>query len=49
MTEELQQLSREELIMKWKKVFKTNSPQYAKNDLLIKRIAWELQARKHGS
>ena len=48
MIEELQQLSREELIKKWKKLFKKNSPPHAKKDLLIKHIAWELQARKQG-
>jgi len=46
--EELQQLSRERLIKKWKKLFKTNSPQHARKDLLIKHIAWELQAKKQG-
>ena len=30
------------------KIFKTNSPQHAKKDFLIKHIAWELQARKYG-
>ena len=48
MIEELQALSREELIKKWKKLFKTNSPQHAKKEFLIKRIAWELQAREQG-
>lgn len=48
MIEELQTLSREELIKKWKKLFKTNSPLHAKKDLLIKHIAWEMQARKQG-
>jgi len=48
MIEELQALSREELIKKWKKLFKTNSPLHAKKDLLIKHIAWEMQARKQG-
>ena len=48
MIEELQSLSREELIKKWKKLFKTNSPQHARKDLLIKHIAWELQAREQG-
>ncbi|MDD3014160.1 MAG: DUF2924 domain-containing protein [Candidatus Gastranaerophilales bacterium] len=48
MIEELKRLSREELIKKWKKLFKTNSPQHAKKDLLIKHIAWELQAREQG-
>lgn len=45
---QLQQLSREELIKKWKILFKTNSPQHARKDFLIKHIAWELQARKQG-
>lgn len=48
MIEDLQKLSREELIKKWKKLFKTNSPQHARKDFLIKHIAWELQARKEG-
>ena len=48
MIKELQLLSREELIKKWKKLFKTNSPQHAKKDLLIKHIVWELQAREQG-
>lgn len=46
--EELQDLSREELIQKWKKLFGTNLPKHAKKDLLIKHIAWELQAKEHG-
>lgn len=48
MPEELQELSREELINKWKKLFKTNSPQHARKDFLIKHIAWEIQAKKQG-
>ncbi len=48
MIDELQGLSREELIKRWKKLFKTNSPQYAKKDFLIKHIAWEMQAKKQG-
>lgn len=48
MIEELKKLSRPELIQKWKMFFKTNSPLHAKNDFLIKHIAWELQAREHG-
>ncbi len=48
MIEELQTLSRPELIQKWKKLFGTNSPQYARKDFLIKHIAWELQARDQG-
>jgi len=46
--EQLQQLSREELIKKWKKLFKTNSPKHARKDFLIKHILWELQAKKQG-
>jgi len=46
--EQLQQLSREELIKKWKKLFKTNSPQHVKKEFLIKHIVWELQAKKQG-
>ncbi len=46
--EQLQSLSREELIKKWKKLFKTNSPQHARKEFLIKHIVWELQAKKQG-
>jgi len=46
--EQLQSLSREELIKKWKKLFKTNSPQYARKEFLIKHLVWELQAKKQG-
>jgi len=46
--EQLQSLSREELIQKWKKLFKTNSPQHARKEFLIKHIVWELQAKKQG-
>ncbi|HBG50115.1 MAG TPA: DUF2924 domain-containing protein [Cyanobacteria bacterium UBA9971] len=46
--EQLQHLSREELIKKWKKLFKTNSPQHARKEFLIKHIVWELQAKKQG-
>ena len=46
MIEELQSLSREELIKKWKKLFKTTSPMHARKELLIKHIAWELQAKE---
>lgn len=48
MIQELKKLSREELIKKWKKLFKTNSPQHARKEFLIKHIAWEFQAKKHG-
>ncbi|MEI8389312.1 MAG: DUF2924 domain-containing protein [bacterium] len=46
--EELQSLPRQELIQKWKKLFKTNSPQHARKEFLIKHIVWELQAKKQG-
>jgi len=46
--EDLQKLSREELIKLWKKLFKTNSPQHAKKEFLIKHITWEQQVRKEG-
>jgi len=46
--EDLQYLSRGELIKKWKKLFKTNSPQHARKDLLIKHIAWKMQAKENG-
>lgn len=46
--EDLQYLSREELIKIWKKLFKTNSPQHARKEFLIKHIAWEMQAKKQG-
>lgn len=45
---QLQQLSREELIKKWKNLFKKNSPQHARKELLIKHIAWEMQAKEQG-
>lgn len=48
MTEGPKALSRAELQEKWKKLFKTNPPQHARKDFLIKHIAWELQARKQG-
>ena len=44
----LQNLSREELIKRWKKLFNANSPQHAKKEFLIKHLVWELQARKQG-
>jgi len=46
--EKLQCLSREELIKKWKKIFKTNSPQHARKEFLIKHILWELKAKEKG-
>jgi len=48
MIEELQKLSREELIKKWKKLFRKNSPQHVKKEFLIKCIAYELQTREKG-
>lgn len=45
---ELQNLSRAELIKKWKELFGTNSPKNAKNDFLIKQIVWELQSKEQG-
>jgi hypothetical protein len=45
---ELQNLSRPELIKKWKELFKTNSPPHARKDFLIKHIAWEMQAKVQG-
>lgn len=47
--EDLQYLSREELIKIWKQMFKKNSPQHARKEFLIKHISWEMQAKKHGS
>jgi hypothetical protein len=46
--EQLQNLSREELIKKWKKILKTNPPQHARKEYLIKHIVWELQAKEQG-
>jgi hypothetical protein len=46
--EQLQNLSREKLIKKWKNIFKINSPQHARNEYLIKHIVWELQAKEQG-
>lgn len=48
MIDELQYLSRQELIEKWKELFNKNSPQHARKEFLIKHISWELQARKSG-
>ncbi|OGI23565.1 MAG: hypothetical protein A2287_01745 [Candidatus Melainabacteria bacterium RIFOXYA12_FULL_32_12] len=48
MIEELQYLSRQELIKRWKKLFKKNSPPNARKELLIKHIAWEMQAKEKG-
>lgn len=45
---ELQDLSRESLMEKWQKVFKTEAPKHAKAVFLIKHLSWELQAKKHG-
>lgn len=46
--EELQYLSREELIKLWKDLFKKNSPQHARKEFLIKHISWEMQAKQLG-
>jgi hypothetical protein len=48
MIEELQYLSRQELIKKWKILFKKNSPFHARKEFLIKHIAWEQQAKEKG-
>lgn len=48
MTEDLNYLSRQELIQLWKRVFKKNSPMHARKEFLIKHINWELQERKSG-
>lgn len=48
MLQELQTLSREDLIQKWKKLFKTEPPKPAKATFLIQHLSWELQAKKYG-
>jgi hypothetical protein len=46
--EKLKTLSRDELIKYWYKYFDTEPPKGAKNELLIKHIAWQMQAKKSG-
>ncbi|MEI8377224.1 MAG: DUF2924 domain-containing protein [bacterium] len=48
MMKELQNLSREKLLKKWQKVYKTELPENFRKEFLIKHFAWELQAKKHG-
>jgi len=48
MIQELQNLSREELIQKWQKIFKTKPPSQSKTTFLIQHLSWELQAKKYG-
>ncbi|MDD3419014.1 MAG: DUF2924 domain-containing protein [Candidatus Gastranaerophilales bacterium] len=48
MIQELQNLSREELIKNWYKVFKTEPSAHAKTTFLIQHLSWELQAKKYG-
>jgi hypothetical protein len=46
--EKLKTLSRDELIKYWYKYFDTEPPKGAKNELLIKHITWQIQAKKSG-
>lgn len=48
MIQELQNLSREELIQKWQQIFKTEPPAQSKTTFLIQHLSWEIQARKYG-
>lgn len=48
MIQELQNLSKEELIQKWQKVFKIEPPTHMKITFLIKHLSWELQAKEYG-
>ena len=47
MIEKLKTLSRDELIKYWYKYFDAEPPKGAKNELLIKHIAWQMQAKKY--
>jgi hypothetical protein len=47
MIQELQNLSREELIQKWQKVFKAEPPAQSKTTFFIQHLAWELQSKKY--
>lgn len=44
----LKNLSKDDLIKYWYKYFDTEPPQGAKNEALIKHIAWQMQAKKYG-
>jgi hypothetical protein len=46
--EKLKTLSRDELIKYWYKYFDAEPPKGAKKDLLLKHIAWQMQAKKFG-
>ena len=48
MIEKLKTLSRDELVQYWYKYFDSESPKGAKNELLIKHLAWQMQAKKYG-
>ena len=48
MLEALIALSKEALVNKWRVLIKTEPPKSAKKELLIKHIAWHLQAKKYG-
>lgn len=48
MIQELQNLSKEELLQKWRKVFKTEPPAQVKVTFLLKHLAWGMQAKKYG-
>lgn len=46
--EELKSISRDELIQKWKDLFKSEPPTDLNKSYLIKHLAWQMQANKHG-
>lgn len=48
MINKLKTLSRDDLIKHWYKYFDEEPPTGAKNDFLIKYIAWQMQAKKYG-
>ncbi|MDD3150657.1 MAG: DUF2924 domain-containing protein [Candidatus Gastranaerophilales bacterium] len=48
MINELQDLSREELIKKWQKLFKNKPPKSARKEFLIKNLTWQIQVKKYG-
>ncbi|MDD3149941.1 MAG: DUF2924 domain-containing protein [Candidatus Gastranaerophilales bacterium] len=48
MINELQRLSRDELIKKWQKLFKNEPPKSGRKEFLIKHIIWQIQAKKYG-
>jgi len=48
MQEDLKQKSREELMLIWTNIFKTEPPADLNKSYLIKHLAWQIQANKFG-